>query len=274
MNRMQDMAPEDREYESVQVARDDSVFVIKLHRPEKFNALNSRLRDDIVAALMSVKYDDTIRAVVVWGGTEVFAAGADLVEMAERRPMQALRRINHSADITETLAGLVQPTVAAISGLALGGGLEFAMAADLRIASITASLGQPEVNSGIIPGGGATQRLTRLIGMGKAKEMILLGERIDAYEAFRLGLVNKVVAIDALYDEAISVARRLARKPMHAMRIAKMVIDKGADAELQQGLTLESFAYASTFGTADQREGARAFIEKRPAVFKGEPTES
>ena len=271
MNREQQVAPEERKYESVEVARDDSVFVIKLHRPEKFNALNARLRDDIVAALMSVKYDDTIRAIVVWGGTEVFAAGADLVEMAERRPMQALRRINHSADITETLAGLVQPTVAAISGLALGGGLEFAMAADIRIASNTASLGQPEINSGIIPGGGATQRLTRLIGMGKAKEMILLGDRIDAYEAFRLGLVNKVVATDALYDEALSVARRLARKPMHAMRIAKMVIDRGADAELQQGLTLEAFAYASMFGTADQREGAHAFIEKRQPVFKGEP---
>jgi enoyl-CoA hydratase/carnithine racemase len=271
MNREQHLKAEERVYESVEVTRDGGVFVIKLHRPEKFNALNSRLREDIVTALTSVKCDDTVRAVVVWGGTEVFAAGADLVEMAERRPMQALRRINHSADISETLAGLVQPTIAAISGLALGGGLEFALAADIRIASNTAVFAQPEVNIGMIPGGGATQRLTRLIGMGHAKEMILLGDRIDANEALRLGLVNKVVATDALFEEAMSMAHRLAKQPMHAMRIAKLVMDKGADAELQQGLTLEAFAYASTFGTADQREGARAFVEKRSPVFGGEP---
>jgi enoyl-CoA hydratase/carnithine racemase len=150
--------------------------------------------------------------------------------------------------------------------------LELALAADTRIASNTAVFGQHEVNFGLIPGGGATQRLTRLVGMGTAKELILLGDRIDAHEAFRLGLVNKVVATDTLFEEAMSMAHRLAKKPMHAIRIAKMVMDKGADAELQQGLTLEAFAYASTFGTADQREGVRAFIEKRSPIFGGEPT--
>lgn len=258
-------------YQCIQAAREDNIFVIKLHRPDKFNALNEQLRHELVHALNTVRYDETIRAIVVWGGEQVFAAGADLAEMVDRTPMQALRRISQNPDVSEAMATMLQPTIAAISGLALGGGLELALATDIRIASSTAQFGQPEINVGLIPGGGATQRLSRLIGVAKAKEMILLGDRIDAYEAFRLGLANKVVAAEDLLDEAKSWAKRLAAKPMYAMRMAKYVIDKGLDAELQQGLTMEGLAFAVAFSTADQKEGARAFVEKRAAVFPGEP---
>ena len=251
---------------------DGPIFVVKLDRPEKHNALNTQIRVELVQALESVRYNDEVRAVVLWGGTEVFAAGADLEEMITRTPMQAMRQINNMPDMTETLASLRQPTIAAVSGLALGGGMELSMAADLRIASSTAQFGQTEINVGLIPGAGGTQRLARYVGMTKAKEMVLLGERIDAHEAFRLGLVNKVVPPERLFDEAMSWARKLAAKPVNAMRMAKLVMDRGYSADLPQALTMELLAFSAAFGTADQREGARAFVERRQPRFTGEPT--
>lgn len=255
----------------VQTERHDAVFVLKLHRPEKFNALNTALRTEIVAALRPVRHDDSIRAVVIWGGDKVFAAGADLQEMLDRRPMQAMRHINNAPDMTEAVTSLRQPTIAAIAGLALGGGLELALAADLRLAASNARLGQPEINVGLLPGAGGTQRLTRYVGLTKAKEMILLGEPIDAAEALRIGLINKIVEPEQLFEEALTWARKLAAKPMYAARLAKLVIDKGYDAEIGQAITMEALAFSSAFGTADQREGARAFVEKRRPNFPGEP---
>ncbi|WP_280151763.1 enoyl-CoA hydratase-related protein [Piscinibacter sp. XHJ-5] len=256
--------------ESMIVAsREDDIFIIQLNRPQKFNALNNEIRTEIVQAIDSIRHDQSVRAVLIWGGNQVFAAGADIEEMLARTPMEAMRQINDAPDITEALASLRQPTVAAIAGLALGGGLEFAMAADIRIAASSAILGQPEINVGLIPGGGGTQRLSRLVGLSKAKEMILLGERIDAFEALRIGLVNKVVAPEDLLNEAKSLARRLAAKPMWASRLAKLVIDRGYDADISQGVTMELLAFSAAFGTPDQREGARAFMEKRQAEFTG-----
>lgn len=251
---------------------DGPIFVVKLNRPEKHNALNTQIRQELVEALQSVHHSDDIRAIVIWGGTEVFAAGADLEEMVTRTPMQAMRQLNNTPDMTETLASLRQPTIAAVSGLALGGGMELSMAADLRIASSTAQFGQSEINVGLIPGAGGTQRLSRYVGLTKAKEMVFLGERIDAHEAFRLGLVNKVVPPERLLDEAMSWARKLAAKPVSALRMAKLVMDRGYSADLPQALTMELLAFSAAFSTADQKEGARAFVERRPPNFVGEPT--
>jgi enoyl-CoA hydratase len=181
-----------------------------------------------------------------------------------------MRQINNAPDMTEALATLRQPTVVAVAGMALGGGMELTLAADFRIASSTAQFGQSEINVGLIPGAGGTQRLSRLVGLTKAKEMVLFGERIDAHEAFRIGLVNKVVAPENLLDEAKAWAKRLAAKPMHAMRLAKLVMDRGYDAELNQGLTMELLAFSAAFSTKDQKEGARAFLERRTPVFRGE----
>ncbi|WP_020205557.1 enoyl-CoA hydratase/isomerase family protein [Cupriavidus sp. WS] len=250
--------------------RDGDVFIIQLHRPQKFNALSNELRAQVVAAIESIRHDQSVRAVMIWGGNEAFAAGADLEEMVTRTPMEAMRQINDGPDITEALASLRQPTVVAVAGLALGGGMEVTMAADIRIAASTAIFGQPEINVGLIPGAGGTQRLARLVGLTKAKEMILLGDRIDAHEALRIGLVNKVVPPEDLFNEAKSWAKRLAAKPMFAMRMAKLVIDRGYDAELNQGLTMELLAFSAAFSTRDQKEGAQAFLEKRQPVFRGE----
>ena len=250
--------------------REDDILIVKLDRPNTFNALNNQLRAEIVAALDGVRHDESVRAIVVWGGDTVFAAGADLEEMVTRTPMEAMRQINNAPDMTEALSTMRQPTVVAIAGLALGGGLELAMAGDFRIASSTAQFAQPEINVGLIPGGGGTQRLARLVGLTKAKELVFLGERIDAHEAFRIGLVNKVVAPEDLLNEAKSWAKRLAAKPMHALRLAKLVIDRGYDAELSQALTMELLAFSAAFSTKDQKEGAKAFLERRTPVFRGE----
>lgn len=266
---MTDNATEQSVEPLVRTSREDDIFIIQIHRPQKFNALSQGVRSEIVAAIESIRHDQSVRALVLWGGPEVFAAGADLEEMLTRTPMEAMRQINDGPDVTEALASLRQPTVVAVAGLALGGGMEVTLAADIRIAASTAIFGQPEINVGLIPGAGGTQRLSRLVGLGKAKEMILLGERIDAHEALRIGLVNKVVPLENLLNEAKSWARRLAAKPMYAMRLAKLVIDRGYDAELNQGLTMELLAFSAAFGTPDQREGTRAFLEKRPPVFPG-----
>ncbi len=255
-------------YETILTEREASTFIITLNRPDKLNALSPKLREEVVDALMGVQSDESVRAIIVTGGPKVFAAGADLAAMASGTSIGMFSR-DPRINMFEVLANMPQPTIAAVAGYALGGGCELSMCCDFRLAAETAKFGQPEINVGLIPGAGGTQRLTRLIGATKAKELVFLGEQIDAAEAYRLGLVNKIVPVDDLMTEARKLASKLASKPPFNLRVAKMVMDKGADVSLEAALELEHLAFAALFGTEDQKEGVNAFIQKRKPDFKG-----
>jgi enoyl-CoA hydratase len=255
-------------YETILTDREDSTFILTLNRPDKLNALSPKLREEVVDALHQVQNDSSIRAIIVTGGPKVFAAGADLQAMSTADTVSTFSR-NLMGDMFGTLASMPQPTIAAVAGYALGGGCELSMCCDFRIAAETAKFGQPEINVGLIPGAGGTQRLTRLVGLTKAKELVFLGENIDANEAYRIGLVNKVVPAEELMNEAKKMASKLASKPPFNLRVAKAIMDKGQDIGLDAALQLESLAFTALFGTEDQKEGVSAFVQKRKPEFKG-----
>ncbi len=252
----------------VEVARrDDGVAVVRLNNP-KVNALSSELLRQLETAAELLR-DDPPGAVVVWGGDRVFAAGADISEFGGPEEAAAiggrfLRALNAIADIPRV-------TIAAVSGVALGGGCELALACDLRIASTRARFGQPEILLGIIPGGGGTQRLPRLIGPSRAKDLVFSGRQVDADEALRIGLVDRVVEPDALFDEAVGWAATFASGPVLAHALAKRAIDRGLDITLNGGLDLEQQLFVEVFGTDDARVGVRSFLEDGPgkATFSG-----
>ena len=256
------------EYKTILTEREDSTFIITLNRPDKLNALNLELGAEVVDALLSVKGDPNVRSIIIWGGTKAFAAGADLNTMSSASTIEIYNRHNNS-NMWDEMAAMPIPTIAAVAGFALGGGCELAMACDFRIAADNAKFGQPEINVGIIPGAGGTQRLPRLVGATKAKEMIFLGDMINAEEAYRIGLVNKIVPVDSLLTEAKTWAKKLASKPPFSLQMAKAAVDKGLDLSLDAGMQIEHLAFASIFATEDQREGVNAFLEKRKPQFKG-----
>lgn len=257
------------EYKTILTEREDTTFIITLNRPDKLNALSPELTGEVVDALDGVRTDSSVRAIIITGGPKVFAAGADLSKMQTASAIEMYNR-NLSGDMWTTVAEMPQPTIAAVAGYALGGGCELAMACDLRIASETAKFGQPEINVGIYPGAGGTQRLARLIGLGRAKELVFLGDPIGAEEAHRLGLVNKVVPGENLLDEAKAWAKKLATKPPFTLQLVKQVMDQGYDLDLQSALKLERLGFISLFGTQDQREGVTAFLEKRKPNYTGQ----
>jgi enoyl-CoA hydratase len=250
---------------------DEQIALITLNRPEKLNALSPELYAELYAALVDAEKDESARVVILTGGPNVFAAGADLEAMAaaDLTVVQALNARLAAGNPFDFIEQMGKPVIAAIAGYALGGGCELAMCCDLRIAAETAQFGQPEIRVGLIPGAGGTQRLPRLIGMTKAKELIMMGEFINAEEALRMGLVNKVVPADNLLDEAREWARKLLKRPPFSLRLAKLVMNMGAGRDLQAALALEREAFALLFATEDQKEGIRAFTEKRRPEFKG-----
>ncbi len=256
------------EYQTIKTEREEAAFIITLNRPDKLNALSPELTGEVVDALNNVRTDETVRAIIITGGPKVFAAGADLSKMQTANSIEMYNR-NLSGDMWTTVAEMPQPTIAAVAGYALGGGCELAMACDLRLASQSAKFGQPEINVGIYPGAGGTQRLSRLIGLGRAKELVFLGGQIGAEEAQRLGLVNKVVPDENLLDEAKAWAKKLASKPPFTLRLVKQVMDQGYDLDLQSALKLERLGFIGLFGTEDQREGVTAFLEKRKPNYTG-----
>ncbi len=258
-------------YKTIICEKEGSVATITLNRPEKLNALSPELIEELYDALTTADRDDSVRVVIITGGDSVFAAGADLGAMDAAAPdvvqmFKARFSGNNPYDYIERMG---KPVIAAIAGYALGGGCELAMCCDLRIAADTARFGQPEIRVGLIPGAGGTQRLPRLIGMTKAKELVMTGDHIDAKEAERLGLVNTVVPVEDLFEEAKKLAAKLAARPPFGLRLAKTVMNMGADRDLQSALTLEREAFAMLFATEDQKEGVRAFTEKRKPEFKG-----
>ena len=256
--------------EFVRVERDQGIATIRLDRP-KMNALNAQVQDEIAAAAREVDADPGVRAVVLYGGEKVFAAGADIKEMAEASFAQIAADSRRLQAAFTVVARIGKPVVAAVTGYALGGGLELALCADFRVAGEGARLGQPEILLGIIPGAGGTQRLPRLIGPARAKDIVFTGRFVGAAEALQIGLVDKVVPDDQVYRVACDLVAQYANGPAVALRAAKQAIDAGLEVDLDTGLEIERLNFAALFATEDQRTGMRSFIENGPgkATFAG-----
>jgi enoyl-CoA hydratase/carnithine racemase len=254
--------------EFVSVEVDEGVATILLQRPP-MNALCLQMQREIREAAEAVGSRSDVGAVIVYGGPKVFAAGADIKEMAGMTYQGMLRASAGLQDAFTAVARIPQPTIAAVTGYALGGGCELALCCDLRIVADDAKLGQPEILLGVIPGAGGTQRLPRLVGVARAKELIFTGRHVDAAEALSIGLANHVVPSSDVYSAARDLAGRLAEGPALAMRAAKEAVDHGLDTDLSTGLDIERVRFAALFATDDQSIGMAAFMEKRPAQFTG-----
>ena len=256
------------EYETILTSVEENVGTITINRPDVRNALSTQVLGDVRGALAEFRYDDEVGVVVFAGaGDRAFAAGADINELRERTFLDALASLMQA--VYDEIEDYEKPTIAAVNGLALGGGCELAMACDIRIASENARFGQPEVNLSIIPGAGGTQRLARLVGKGKATEMILTGEIIGAEEAHRVGLVTRVISSDELVAAVRETARSIMSKGPLAIRLAKLAIRTGFETDLKTGLVIERLAQAVLLTSEDKREGTSAFLEKREPEFKG-----
>ncbi|HOP85507.1 MAG TPA: enoyl-CoA hydratase-related protein [Syntrophorhabdaceae bacterium] len=257
-------------YETIILEKDAPVGIIKLNRPP-VNPLSVKSYLEIYDAICELEKDESIGAIIITGnGEKAFAAGLDVKDVMGKSAVETLDFLwSAPRKAFDKLTGIEKPTIAAIFGLALGGGCEVALCCDLRIASEDAVIGLPEINLGIMPGSGATQRLPRLIGVTKAKEMLFTGDTINAQEAYRIGLVNKVVPKEKLMEEAMTLAKKLAAKPRAALGLIKRCVDNGLNMDLPSGLTLEMDSFAIAFTSEDGREGINAFVEKRKPVFKG-----
>ena len=248
---------------------EDGIGRIQFNRPAKLNAVNSDVLMDLEKALDQCLEDENIRVVILTGNEKAFVAGADVKDMSTGDIRFAYSLTDLTLRVQEKLADLPKPTIAAISGYALGAGCELALCCDFRIASDNAVLGLPEITLGIIPGGGGTQRLPRLVGLSAAAEMILLGKTVKADRAENLSLVNKVVPLDDLERESRELANTLIKMPAVALRAAKTAMRKGLGLSLKDGLQMEQDLFCMLFGTQDQKEGMAAFMEKRKPVFRG-----
>lgn len=255
-------------YETIKYEVKDAIAYITVNRPKAMNALNSQVLDELYDAFNAAEGDESVRAIVLTGEGKAFVAGADIAEMSKMNPVEAREfgkkghKLMNYIDNTET------PVVCAINGFALGGGCELAMACDIRIASENAKFGQPEVGLGLIPGFGGNLRLPRLVGKGMAKYLILSGDMIDAQEAYRIGLVQKVVAADALEEEANKVAGKIASQAPIAVRFANDVINNGYDMDMKSASAYEVNTFGIPFASEDMKEGTTAFLEKRKPEWK------
>jgi len=251
------------------VERDEErrVALLRFNRPKQLNALNGQVMDELCSALETLDRDDAIRVLVLTGNERAFAAGADIGEMAEASPIDMLRT-NRIAQ-WDRVRRIGKPVIAAVAGWCLGGGCELAMALDLIVAAESARFGQPEINLGVIPGAGGTQRLTRAVGKSVAMEMILTGEPIDAREAHRLGLVARVVPNELLVEDSLALAAKIATKSPLALRLAKEAVNAAYEMSLTDALAHERRLFYLLFASDDQKEGMAAFLEKRDPDFKG-----
>ena len=255
--------------ENVRTENKDGVLVITIDRPKSLNALNAQTVGEISSAFEAARMDDSVKVVIVTGGGEkAFVAGADITELAQMTPITGKAVAENGQRVFRAIEKFPKPVIAAINGFALGGGCELALACHIRIASEKAQLGLPEVTLGIIPGYGGTQRMARLLGKGKALELILTGDRIPAAEAERIGLVNKVVPAEELMNAAETMARTIAKRGPLAVSAAIEAVMSGSDMPFEEGQFLEATLFGLLASTEDMREGMTAFLEKRAAEFK------
>lgn len=258
------------DFETIQVSHDGGVTRLTLNRPKQLNALNQQLFRELEQILDQVAEDPAVRVVVITGaGERAFAAGADIREFEAMGPVEALEFSRNTQRVLRKLETLPKPTIAAVNGFALGGGCELMMACDIAYAADSAKIGQPEITLGIIPGGGGTQRLPRLLGKQKAKELVLTGEALSAEEAHRLGLVSKVVPAADLMAEVQTLCGKLLSKGAVALRMAKEAIELGSETDLAAGMEIEAKSWSVCFTTQDRLEGVKAFLEKRKPNFQG-----
>lgn len=254
-------------YQNILVTKESGYAVVQFNRPDVLNALNMKMMEEVVDALENLDKDNDVRCIVLTGSEKAFAAGADIKEMAEASAVEMLVRDQFAR--WDRIRKIKKPLIAAVSGFALGGGCELMMTCDIVIASETAKIGQPEINIGVMPGAGGTQRLTRAVGKAKAMEMVLTGKMISAYEALQWGLVNKVVPVEFFLQEAGDLAKEIASKPPVAVRMAKEAVLKSFDTTIEGGLEFERKNFYLLFASEDQKEGMTAFVEKRKAEWKG-----
>lgn len=255
-------------YQTLIVTREDGVALIQLNRPEALNAFNNQLMNELSALVAELDADDDIRCLVITGSKKAFAAGADIKEMASKSYAEVYRE-DFITRNWESVSRCRKPVIAAVAGYALGGGCELAMMCDFIIAADNARFGQPEINLGVSPGAGGTQRLPRFTSKGKAMDMILTARMMDAQEAERCGLVSRIVPVDSLIDEAMAAAKTIAALSPTAVMLTKEMVNAAYETPLSQGIMLERRYFHSLFAFEDQKEGMAAFVEKRPAQFKG-----
>ena len=258
----------DSPFQHLRTETAEGVLLIRLHRPDALNALSIALLEELTAALDGAEADDGVRCVVLTGSEKAFAAGADIKEMSEKSFAQMFA-MDFFTGPASRIERFRKPLIAAVAGYALGGGCELAMMCDFILAADTARFGQPEINLGVSPGIGGSQRLTRFVGKSKAMEMILTGRMMDAAEAERSGLVSRILPADKLVDEALAVARKIAAQAPLAVMMNKEMVEAAYETTLTQGVKLERRLFHSLFALEDQKEGMAAFVEKRKPVFKG-----
>jgi 3-hydroxypropionyl-coenzyme A dehydratase len=255
--------------ETIQVKLEPPIAWVYLNRPDRLNAINEKMIDELRQALTDLENNQDVRVIVITGTGKAFCAGADITQFTQLNGYTAWRFAKKGRGLMDFIESLSKPTIAMINGYALGGGLEIALACDIRIAAEEAQLGLPEINLGIYPGFGGTQRLVRVVGKGRAMELMLTGDRIPAKEAERIGLVNKVVPLAELEKATRELAMKLAKKPPVSIAIIKLMVNKGAEAAQDIGLEMESLGWGVVFSTEDQKEGVNAFLNKREPNFKG-----
>ncbi|WP_043884305.1 short-chain-enoyl-CoA hydratase [Caldanaerobacter subterraneus] len=258
------------EYKNIEVKIEKGIATITINRPKALNALNTETLEELKNVLEVLQNDDGVKVIVITGaGEKAFVAGADISEMKDMSVFEAKKFAELGQKVFRKIELMKKPVIAAVNGYALGGGCELALACDIRIASRNAKFGQPEVGLGIIPGFGGTQRLPRIVGVSKAKELIYTGDMIDAEEALRIGLISKVVEQDKLLEEAYGIAKKIMSKGLVAVSLAKEAINKSLEVDIDSGMEYEANAFAMCFGTQDQKEGMVAFLEKRAPKFEG-----
>jgi enoyl-CoA hydratase len=258
------------EYKNIIVKKEGRIAIITINREKALNALNDEVIGEMQDFFRHAWMDDSVGCVIITGAGKAFVAGADISELAQCDVKGAVKKSMLGLYLMQSIENFPRPVIAAVNGFALGGGCELAMACDIRLASDKAKFGQPEVNLGLIPGYGGTQRLARLVGRGKAKQLIFTGDMIDANEAHRIGLVDEVYPAEELMNKAMALAQNILSKAPIAVSTAKECINKGLDVNLSAGCELEKASFGTIFGTDDAREGMKAFLEKRKAAFKGE----